>query len=242
MNYLMLVCVENEGSEEESAVMREHTGKWVDEMDGRGVRLAGKALDSPDTARAVRVRDGETLITDGPFADTKEFIGGLDLLDCENLDEAIEVASRHPMSWYHLLELRPFFEHEDEPELRSEAPIETVTEQKMRYLLMVCIDGIAEAPEVEDNILSDVMAWRERVEASGEYVYGHALQDATAATTVRVRDGQTLLTDGPFVETKEFLAGFAILDCESEERAIELAAEHPIARFHQIEVRRFIDL
>ncbi len=242
MNYLMLVCVENEGSEDESAVMRERTPKWVDEMDGRGARLAGKALDSPDTAKVVRVRDGETLVSDGPFADTKEFIGGLDLLDCENLDEAIEVASKHPMSWYHLLELRPFFEHEDHPDLRPEAPIESVTEPKMRYLLMVCIDGIAEAPEVEEGILRDVMAWREQVEAGGEYVYGHALQDAAAATTVRVRDGQTLLTDGPFAETKEFLGGFAILDCDSEERAIELAAGHPIARFHQVEVRRFIDL
>jgi hypothetical protein len=242
MNYLMLVCVEGEGSEEQSAVMREHTPRWVDEMDGRGLRLVGKPLDEPQTARSVRVRDGETLVTDGPFADTKEFIGGLDLLDCENLDEAIEVASKHPMAWFHSLELRPFFEHEERPELRAEAPIETVTEPRMGYLLMVCINGIAEPPEVEEGILGDVTAWRERVEASGEYVYGHALQDATAATTVRVRDGRTLLTDGPFVETREFLGGFAILDCDSEQRAIEVAAEHPIARFHQVEVRRFRDL
>ena len=242
MNYLMLVCVEGESTAEQSAETRNHVGPWVDEMNGRGVRLAGKPLAGPETARSVRVRDGEMLVADGPFADTKEFIGGLDLLDCQNLDEAIEVASKHPMAWYHSLELRPFSEHEERPELRAEAAIETVTEPRMGYLLMVCINGIAEPPEVEQGILVDAMAWRERIEASGEYVYGHALKDATTATTVRVRDGQTLLTDGPFVETKEFLGGFAILDCDSEQRAIELAAEHPIARFHQVEVRRFVDL
>ena len=56
----------------------------------------------------MRVRNGETLISDGPFADTKEFIGGLDMLECENLDEAIEVAAKHPVSWFHAIELRAF--------------------------------------------------------------------------------------------------------------------------------------
>jgi hypothetical protein len=54
-----------------------------------------------------------------------------------------------------------------------------------------------------------------------------------------VRDGQILLTDGPFVETKEFLGGFALLSCESRQEAVELAAEHPLASFHMVEVRPF---
>ena len=69
-------------------------------MDARGVRLLGNGLEGLETARTVRVRDGETLVSDGPFADTKEYIGGLDILDCESLDEAIEVAAKHPVSWY----------------------------------------------------------------------------------------------------------------------------------------------
>jgi hypothetical protein len=62
------------------------------------------------------------------------------------------------------------------------------------------------------------------------------------ATTVRVRDGQTLITDGPFIETKEFLAGIDLLNCDTFEEAVGWAAKHPIARFHKIEVRRFVDL
>ena len=69
-----------------------------------------------------------------------------------------------------------------------------------------------------------------------------ALAPASSATTVRVRDGETLVSDGPFVETKEFLAGIDILKCETLDEAIGWAAKHPIARFHMVEVRRFIDL
>ena len=70
-------------------------------------------------------------------------------------------------------------------------------------------------------------------------VVGHGLEHRDNATTVRVRDGQTLLTDGPFAETKEFLAGIAVLNTPSEQEAIELAAKFPLARFHMVEVRPF---
>jgi hypothetical protein len=73
--------------------------------------------------------------------------------------------------------------------------------------------------------------------ARGIRAYGHALAQAETATTVRVRDGETLLTDGPFVETKEFIGGFDIIDCAGIDEAVAVAAEHPIARFHMIEVR-----
>jgi hypothetical protein len=82
---------------------------WVSEMDGRGVRLEGRALD-PDTATTVRMRDGQVLVSDGPFAETKEIMVGYDMLDCANLDEAIEVASKHPLAKRGFMELRPFGE------------------------------------------------------------------------------------------------------------------------------------
>jgi len=80
---------------------------WVAEMDGRGVRLEGRALD-PDHATTIRVRDGQVLVSDGPFAETKEIMVGYDFLDCANLDEAIEVASKHPLARRGFMELRPF--------------------------------------------------------------------------------------------------------------------------------------
>jgi hypothetical protein len=62
----------------------------------------------PGTARTVRVRDDQVIVTDGPFAETKEQLAGFDVLDCADLDEAIQAAARHPMARGGLLEVRPF--------------------------------------------------------------------------------------------------------------------------------------
>jgi hypothetical protein len=86
------------------------TDAWVKEMDGRGVRLLGDRLAAISEATTVRVRDGEVLIADGPFAETKEQIAGFDILDCRDLDEALEVASKHPVARFGTLEVRPFWE------------------------------------------------------------------------------------------------------------------------------------
>lgn len=231
MNYLLLICTDGGWTPEIAEAMQEHTPKWVEEMDGRGVRLLGNGLLGPDSAKTVRVRDGQTLITDGPFADSKEFIGGLDIIEAESLDEAIEVAAKHPVSWYFAIEVRPF-------RFAVEVP-ENWTYGQLRYLMMSCADGIPELDEVEEQLTRDIEEWLEVVEARGVRVLGGPLARPETATTVRVRNGETLLTDGPFVETKEFLAGIDILSCETLDDALELAASSPLARFHMVEVRPF---
>ncbi len=103
MRYLMLVCVD-----EETAVEVDPT-PWLDEMEGRGIRQGGDRLQPVRDSTTVRVRAGEVLIADGPFAETKEQIVGFDILECANLDEAIEVAAKHPVATFGTLELRPFW-------------------------------------------------------------------------------------------------------------------------------------
>jgi hypothetical protein len=110
MRYLLFI-----GRDERIAIgpgdrMREHTEAWVQEMDGRRVRLQGNALAGIEDATTVRVREDEVLIADGPFAETKELIAGFDIVECADLDEAIEVASKHPMARYGFVEVRPFQE------------------------------------------------------------------------------------------------------------------------------------
>jgi hypothetical protein len=228
MQYLMLVCSDGVATPEMSAAMQEHTPAWVEEMDSSGARLLGNGLLGPDAAKTVRVRDGETLVSDGPFADTKEFIAGFDIIEAENLDEAIAIAAKHPVSWYFAIELRPFT-----PGL--EVPKEWAYDD-LKYLLMIFDGGGADAPEVEAEVVATRDDWREL--AAGKLVVGHGLEHRDNATTVRVRDGQVMLTDGPFADTKEFLAGIAVLNSD-EQQAIELAAEFPLARFHMVEVRPF---
>jgi hypothetical protein len=111
MKYMMLVCTGEPvklSAEEEAQVP--NIDSWVAEMDGRGVRLHGNQLRSSNDATTVRVRHSEVLVADGPFAETKEQIAGFDILECGSLDEAIEIASKHPMAYWGMLEIRPFWE------------------------------------------------------------------------------------------------------------------------------------
>jgi hypothetical protein len=107
MKYLLLICID-----ESLDVRPGEPGPqaWVTEMDGRGVRVLGSRLRPVRDATSVRVRDGELTITDGPFAETKEQMAGFDLLECADLDEAIEVASKHPAATFGTVELRPLWE------------------------------------------------------------------------------------------------------------------------------------
>ena len=84
--------------------------KWnalFERMQAREQWLSGLELDEPDTAKVVRVVNGETVVTDGPYAETKEFVGGLFVVDCADLDEAIELAASVPLASRGSVEIRP---------------------------------------------------------------------------------------------------------------------------------------
>jgi hypothetical protein len=106
MRYMMFVCTDTEPETDESAVPDIEV--WVAENDERGRRVLGQVLAPPSAATTVRVRSGEVLLTDGPFTETKEVIVGFDILECADLDEAIEAARTHPMAYIGRIELRPF--------------------------------------------------------------------------------------------------------------------------------------
>jgi hypothetical protein len=86
------------------------------------------------------------------------------------------------------------------------------------------------------------VALSQELAASGELVISEGLADVSLATRVRVREGHTLTSDGPFAEAKEHLAGFYLVDCESLDRAIEHAARVPDAAYGEVEVRPVLDL
>jgi len=110
MKYLMLVCMDESVnlSGAERANMTAEVEAWVSGMDDSGVRLLGNQLAPTSDATTVRVRDGEVLLGDGPFAETKEQIAGFDLIDCADLDQAIDVASKHPVARFGALQVRPY--------------------------------------------------------------------------------------------------------------------------------------
>ena len=100
--------------EKAAAARAEEVPKWealFAELGPTGALGFGAELDSPSTAKTVRVRDGKTIVTDGPFAETKEQIGGVVELDVEDLDAAIAIAARIPVVFRASVELRPVVEH-----------------------------------------------------------------------------------------------------------------------------------
>jgi hypothetical protein len=111
MKYMMFVCTDSEPETDESIIP--DIEAWVAENDASGRRVEGSVLGAASAATTVRVRGGDLLVSDGPFAETKEVIVGFDILNCADLDEAIEVARAHPMAWSGRIELRPFVALED---------------------------------------------------------------------------------------------------------------------------------
>lgn len=119
MRYALLVYSDQSGweslPEDESARLRaESMPRWLALFDALGEvdpAATGKELAAASTAKVVRIRDGERIVTDGPFADTKEAVGGIFLTELPDLDEAIRLASLVPAAEYGSIEIRPLVDH-----------------------------------------------------------------------------------------------------------------------------------
>lgn len=110
----------------------------------------------------------------------------------------------------------------------------------MKYLLLIYgteRDAMDDTTEGFDEVLEAYRAFTAEIDKRGIHLGSHALQPTTTATTVRVRDDETLVTDGPFAETKEALNGYYLVECGDLDEAIELAAMIPGAQHGSIEVR-----
>ena len=115
----------------------------------------------------------------------------------------------------------------------------------MRYALLIYAneqDWATQTQEQSDTQFQDYMAFTKDIVDRGIHKGGEALQTTSTATTVRVRDGETLTTDGPFAETKEQLGGFYVLECKDLDEAIELATRIPDVRSGSIEIRPVMDV
>lgn len=114
MKFMMLVCWDagamNDQVEPDPAEECEpESFPWLDDVQGRGKWVTGDQLAPPRRGRSVRVRDGQVVVSDGPFAETKEAVGGFDILECDSLEEAVEIAAGHPIAQFGTIEVRPFW-------------------------------------------------------------------------------------------------------------------------------------
>lgn len=228
MRYVLFVCVDPTGEPTD-----ESPHAWVETWNGRGVRIEEMPLTPPSQGKTIRVRGGEVLVTDGPFAELAEWIAGYDLIDAADLDEAIEVARSHPMATAGLIEIRPVDGIDLGPGTENvphdgDAPTS-------RFLGMFWEDPsappFAATPET-------VTAWMVDGKASGRYLGGQHLRPVEDATTVRVRGGELQLTPRGLARAPEWVSGLVFLDGDWDE-ATEYLARSPLARSSVVELREF---
>ena len=204
---------------------------WIEETIRSRVNLQGSRLRPTADATTVKIRDGELIITDGPYAETKEQVAGYDVLECASLDEAVRWAGRHPSSWVGSIEVRAL------PDSAPAVPLPEPVAGKIRYVMLVCTDPAVDPREF--TRIEPVDPWVAEVNGRGVRLYGSELEPPGSARTVRVRGSRAIVTDGPFAETKEQIAGFDVLECADLDEAIEVASRHPMARLGILEVRPF---
>ena len=106
MRFAMFICQDPEVTEADAAAAPA-ISDWFDHVIERNAYVEGIRLESPSDAVTVRVRDGEVLVTDGPFAETKEWIAGIAIIECDSLEDAIAYALKHNMAYEGRLEIRP---------------------------------------------------------------------------------------------------------------------------------------
>jgi hypothetical protein len=114
MKFLLLVCWDAESMDAQTEPDPNETHEaegfpWLDDLQARGMWMTGDQLAPPRRARSVRVRDGKPIVTDGPFVETKEAVGGFDLIECGSFDEAVEIAAGHPVAEIGTIEVRPLW-------------------------------------------------------------------------------------------------------------------------------------
>ena len=194
MKYLLLVGSEGLAAPQEMAA--QPGDPRLGRGDGAPRRAAarpaaGAPADGGHRARARRRDAGERR----PFAEAKEWIAGFDLVECADLDEAIEVAAKGPVSWFKTIEIRPVA---DGPWLGEGAAAFGRGEDgpASPYLLAVWTDRTPAAPPGDQAVMPQVKAWRQDLQARGLHILGAELEGADTATTLRVRSGRRCSATG----------------------------------------------
>jgi hypothetical protein len=187
----------------------------------------GGALGKPSDAAWTRVRDGKALVTDGPFAESKEVLGGFWVVDVASRAEAIEIARRSPHARWGNVQVHALKGRYTFPD----------SGQGAAYLLAFRMEpGLT--PDAEKG--REMMAFGEGLVSAGKLYETAPLADEPPPARIEPRGGQTLVTDGPFAEAKEAVGGYGLVRVADRAEAIDIAKRFPHARWGPVEVREIV--
>jgi len=210
-------------------------GKYNEALVKAGALLAAEGLQESAKGARVRYADGEVKVTDGPFAETKELVAGFWLIDAKSKEDAVEWAKRVPFQQGEV-EIRPLFELTDFPVDPAEKPEGWRDKEEqfraaapparkpgtLRFMGLLKADKETEAGVLPDEkLLAAMGAFFEEGVKSGVILSGEGLQPTSKGARVQYSGSRRTVIDGPFAESKELIAGYAIIQARSREEAIE---------------------
>jgi hypothetical protein len=207
---------------------------------GRGGDSA--PLEPVSTATCVRIRDKKRAVSDGPFAETKEQLGGYYTLDAKDEAEALDWAARIPGASTGAIEVRKIADMQM-PSMDSK--IGTASTGTKDYIVLIYDreEEWASMPEARRNqLFAAYGTFTTGIRAEGQFVAGDPLASARTAKIVRVRDGKRTVTDGPFAETREQLGGYYRVRAHNLDEAVSIASKVPSAEIGTIEIRPIMDM
>lgn len=247
MQYVLLI----HAAESRFATMRPHEvaalmqsyGDYTKELAATGHAGDCAGLEPTHTATTVRVREGKRIVKDGPFAETREQLGGYYTLRAETDEEVLAWAAKIPDAQVGTIEVRPVMQMGMAP-AGADAP-RVGPETHKEYLLLIYESEATRAavPEAERKAINArYFQLTHAMRAAGQYVAGEPLASVTKARTVSVEHGARVVRDGPFAETREQLGGYYRVWARDLDEAISLAAQIPGAETGAIEVRPLMSM
>jgi hypothetical protein len=207
------------------------------ELIASGARKFACGISPAGTAKSLRAQpDGTVLVTDGPYLETKEHIGGLMVLEAADLDEALEWGRKGALVSHMVGEVRPLFFGPPEPERLS---ADRAGKDMAQYLVVIYRPADHD-PSVEgEAMLSDIHALNREMSAAGARKFAAGLSGRSSTRTLRAQpDGNVLVTDGPYLETKEHIGGFWVLEATDLDEALAWARKAVVACQAPAEVRQ----
>jgi hypothetical protein len=204
----------------------EEMGRFCAELHAQGKLTGGMPLHPEAEGVRVALRDGRAIVSDGPFAETKEVVAGFLVVEAESREEAVAIARRCPDARRGVLEVR----------LAPDRDVVPDAGPGPRFLLLLHM-----SPDLTDpdgSCLRAMLAFDDVLKREGSYVESSQLALDPPAARVAVRGGQALVTDGPFAETKEVAGGYYVVRAASRAEAVEIAKRCPHATNGEIEVRQ----
>jgi hypothetical protein len=245
MRYMLVIAGDEsryaDRSDDERVAALQRWSDYSRELADAGAYVSGEGLQTSANATTLRKQGGERILTDGPFIETKEQVGGFYVIECKDVDDAIDWAAKMPSAEGGICEVRPVMDY---AAVGSEVPEWRADARAKKYVVLLWGDESEWESWGPEELQEQMTRWEDYdrdAKAAGVLLGGEGLEPTKAAKTLRVRNGERFVTDGPFAETKEQLGGFYLLDCKDLDEAIDWAARVPVPDDEPIEIRPVMD-